>query len=119
MTFLKSIISKRLVRLLGLHIVVSLLLKLMVKYFNDSKATNVGATIAAIESLADQAKQLVVIAGGDAKGADLDALKPYLNDKVKALICFGKDAKALVSLTEKGHLTTNMHEAVQLAKAVK
>ncbi|MEI8676483.1 UDP-N-acetylmuramoyl-L-alanine--D-glutamate ligase [Pseudoalteromonas sp. Hal040] len=87
-----------------------------VKYFNDSKATNVGATIVAIESLADQAKQLVVIAGGDAKGADLDALKPYLNDKVKALICFGKDAKALVALTEKGHLTTNMHEAVQLAK---
>ncbi len=35
---------------------------------------------------------------------------------MKALICFGKDAKALVALTEKGHLTTNMHEAVQLAK---
>ncbi len=87
-----------------------------VKYFNDSKATNVGATIAAIESLADQAKQLVVIAGGDAKGADLDALKPYLNDKVKALVCFGKDAKALVALSDKGHLTSNMHEAVLLAK---
>ncbi|MFM9746015.1 glutamate ligase domain-containing protein, partial [Streptomyces brasiliscabiei] len=41
-----------------------------VKYFNDSKATNVGATIAAIDSLAEQAKQLIVIAGGDAKGAD-------------------------------------------------
>ncbi|MGS0498806.1 UDP-N-acetylmuramoyl-L-alanine--D-glutamate ligase [Pseudoalteromonas mariniglutinosa] len=87
-----------------------------VKYFNDSKATNVGATIAAIESLADQAKQLVVIAGGDAKGADLDSLKPYLQQQVKALICFGKDAKALVALTDKGHLTTNMEQAVALAK---
>ena len=87
-----------------------------VKYFNDSKATNVGATIAAIESLADQAKQLVVIAGGDAKGADLDSLKPYLQQQVKALICFGKDAKALVALTDKGHLTENMQQAVMLAK---
>ncbi len=87
-----------------------------VKYFNDSKATNVGATIAAIDSLADQAKQLIVIAGGDAKGADLDALKPYLQDKVKALICFGKDAQALVALTDKGRLTENMPQAVSLAK---
>lgn len=87
-----------------------------VTYFNDSKATNVGATIAAIESLADQAKQLIVIAGGDAKGADLDSLKPYLQQQVKALICFGKDAKALVALTDKGHLTNNMEQAVALAK---
>lgn len=87
-----------------------------VKYFNDSKATNVGATIAAIASLANQAKQLVVIAGGDAKGADLNALKPYLQDQLKALICFGKDANALVALTDKGHLTANMDEAVSLAK---
>ncbi|MBE0376601.1 UDP-N-acetylmuramoyl-L-alanine--D-glutamate ligase [Pseudoalteromonas prydzensis] len=87
-----------------------------VKYFNDSKATNVGATIAAIESLADQAQQLVVIAGGDAKGADLDSLKPYLQQQVKALICFGKDAKALVALSDKGHLTNNMEQAVALAK---
>ena len=32
------------------------------------------------------------------------------------MVCFGKDAKALVALSEKGHLTTSMHEAVQLAK---
>jgi len=87
-----------------------------VKYFNDSKATNVGATIAAIDSLSEQAHQLIVIAGGDAKGADLDALKPHLQDKVKALICFGKDARALVALTDKGHLTLSMQEAVNLAK---
>ncbi len=87
-----------------------------VKYFNDSKATNVGATIAAIDSLAGEQQNLVVIAGGDAKGADLEALKPYVEQHVKALICFGKDAKELVALTAKGHLTTNMSEAVALAK---
>ncbi|WP_372859157.1 UDP-N-acetylmuramoyl-L-alanine--D-glutamate ligase [Pseudoalteromonas sp.] len=87
-----------------------------VKYFNDSKATNVGATIAAIDSLAGEQQSLVVIAGGDAKGADLEALKPYIEQHVKALICFGKDAKELVALTAKGHLTTNMSEAVALAK---
>ena len=87
-----------------------------VKYFNDSKATNVGATIAAIDSLAGEQQNLVVIAGGDAKGADLEALKPYVEQHVKALICFGKDAKELMALTAKGHLTTNMSEAVALAK---
>ncbi|MBQ4833853.1 UDP-N-acetylmuramoyl-L-alanine--D-glutamate ligase [Pseudoalteromonas sp. MMG010] len=89
-----------------------------VKYFNDSKATNVGATIAAIDSLAGDTQNLIVIAGGDAKGADLDVLTPYLEKHVKALICFGKDAKALVALTAKGHLTQNMYEAVNLASAI-
>lgn len=87
-----------------------------VKYFNDSKATNIGATITAIDSLAGEQQNLVVIAGGDAKGADLEALKPYIEQHVKAFICFGKDAKELVALTAKGHLTTNMSEAVALAK---
>lgn len=87
-----------------------------VKYFNDSKATNVGATIAAIDSLATNGQQLIVIAGGDAKGADLNALTPYLQQHVKALICFGKDAKDLMALTNKSHLTNNMSEAVTLAK---
>jgi UDP-N-acetylmuramoylalanine--D-glutamate ligase len=87
-----------------------------VKYFNDSKATNVGATIAAIDSLASDGENLIVIAGGDAKGADLSALKPYLQQHVKAFICFGKNANDLLALTRKGHLTNNMHEAVVLAK---
>lgn len=87
-----------------------------VKYFNDSKATNVGATIAAIDSLASSEKQLIVIAGGDAKGADLTPLIPYLQRSVKALICFGKDANALMALSDSSHLTNNMNEAVALAK---
>jgi len=89
-----------------------------VKYFNDSKATNVGATIAAIDSLASDGENLIVIAGGDAKGADLNALKPYIQRHVKALICFGKDASDLAAITNKSYLTNNMEEAVTLAKVL-
>ncbi|WP_273049788.1 UDP-N-acetylmuramoyl-L-alanine--D-glutamate ligase [Pseudoalteromonas sp.] len=89
-----------------------------VKYFNDSKATNVGATIAAIDSLASDDENLIVIAGGDAKGADLNALKPYIEQHVKALICFGKDASDLAVITNKSYLTNNMEEAVALAKVL-
>ncbi len=50
-----------------------------VKWIDDSKATNVGATIAAIEGLAPITKgKIILIAGGDSKGADLSALKPAL-----------------------------------------
>jgi UDP-N-acetylmuramoylalanine--D-glutamate ligase len=89
-----------------------------VQYFNDSKATNVGATIAAIDSLATAQQNLVVIAGGDAKGADLNPLKPYIKNHLKALICFGKDANALAALSSKAHLVNNMQEAVTLAKVL-
>ena len=89
-----------------------------VKYFNDSKATNVGATIAAIDSLASDGENLIVIAGGDAKGADLNALKPYIEQHVKALICFGKDASDLAAITNKNYLTNNMEEAVALVNVL-
>ena len=89
-----------------------------VKYFNDSKATNVGATISAIDSLASDGENLIVIAGGDAKGADLNALKPYIEQHVKALICFGKDASDLAAITNKSYLTNNMEEAVALANVL-
>ncbi len=47
-----------------------------VNYYDDSKATNVGAALAAIEGLgADIAGKLVLIAGGDGKGADFSALQ--------------------------------------------
>lgn len=47
-----------------------------VSYYDDSKATNVGAALAAIEGLgADIDGKLVLIAGGDGKGADFSALR--------------------------------------------
>ena len=84
-----------------------------VHYINDSKATNVGATVAAIESFAALFEQIILIAGGDAKGADLSALQAPLESQVSALIVFGKDAKALsLLLLDKSYLVENMAQAL-------
>ncbi len=60
-----------------------------VSWVNDSKATNVGACIAALNGFKGN---VVLIAGGDAKGADMSALLPILQSKVKLVILIGKDA---------------------------
>ncbi|UTA48867.1 UDP-N-acetylmuramoyl-L-alanine--D-glutamate ligase [Simiduia sp. 21SJ11W-1] len=69
-----------------------------VTYINDSKGTNVGATLAAIEGFADNEHKLVLIAGGDGKGADFSPLKAAFGKHLRALIVIGKDAKALAAL---------------------
>ena len=63
-----------------------------VDWYNDSKATNIGAVVAALNSLGPLYKKCVVIAGGDAKGADLSELKPVMCQYVSHLILLGKDA---------------------------
>ncbi|WP_151173282.1 UDP-N-acetylmuramoyl-L-alanine--D-glutamate ligase [Pseudoalteromonas ruthenica] len=88
-----------------------------VRYFNDSKATNVGATLAAIKGLAAEPGRLILLAGGDAKGADLTPLKETLAEQVAELICFGKDGDAIAALKPGSHRVSGMGEAVQKAKA--
>jgi UDP-N-acetylmuramoylalanine--D-glutamate ligase len=64
-----------------------------VTYVNDSKATNVGATLAALEGFGDRdERKLVLIAGGDGKGADFTALRAAVRRYVKAVVVFGRDA---------------------------
>ena len=65
-----------------------------VAYINDSKATNVGATQAALGGLGG-CRDIVLIAGGDAKGAAFDALAPAVAKHVAQLVLVGRDAKAL------------------------
>ncbi len=60
-----------------------------VDYFDDSKGTNVGATLAALEGLG---RKVVLIAGGDGKGQDFSPLKPALERHGRALILIGRDA---------------------------
>ncbi len=88
-----------------------------VAWYNDSKATNVGATIAALNGL--DASGIILIAGGQGKGQDFSALKHAVEEKVKHLILLGEDAELLrkeladntpVSLVE------NLQQAVSLAK---
>lgn len=67
-----------------------------VDYYNDSKATNVGAALAAIEGFAaDVQGKLVLIAGGDGKGADFTALAGPVSQHCRAVVLLGRDADRL------------------------
>jgi UDP-N-acetylmuramoylalanine--D-glutamate ligase len=66
-----------------------------VEYFDDSKGTNVGATLAAISGLGIERK-IVVILGGDGKGQDFSPLIEVVSKFVRAVVCMGKD-KAIIS----------------------
>lgn len=69
-----------------------------VNYYDDSKATNVGAALAAIEGLgADINGKLVLIAGGDGKGADFSALKAPVATHCRAVVLLGRDAELLAA----------------------
>lgn len=74
-----------------------------VAYINDSKGTNVGATLAALEGLGSkQAKTIHLLAGGVGKGADFSPLAPALAKFVKHLYVFGKDAGKIIDIVPDG-----------------
>jgi len=58
-------------------------------WYDDSKGTNVGATVAALEGLG---RKVVLIAGGDGKGQDFSPLGPALAGHARALVLLGRDA---------------------------
>jgi len=67
-----------------------------VDFYDDSKATNVGAALAAIEGLGqDMTGKLILIAGGDGKGADFAPLRGPVADYCRALVLIGRDAALL------------------------
>ncbi|WP_137818124.1 UDP-N-acetylmuramoyl-L-alanine--D-glutamate ligase [Pseudomonas sp. 2FG] len=69
-----------------------------VSYYDDSKATNVGAALAAIEGLgADIVGKLVLVAGGDGKGADFSALRAPVGKHCRAVLLLGRDAQLLAA----------------------
>jgi UDP-N-acetylmuramoylalanine--D-glutamate ligase len=86
-----------------------------VRYINDSKGTNVGATLAAVGGLAGP---LVVIAGGDGKGQDFAPLAAAFRGKVRAAVLIGRDAglieTALAGTCETARVES-MEEAVRAA----
>ncbi len=64
-----------------------------VEWVNDSKGTNVGATLTAINSLAKQATgKIILLAGGVGKEADFSALAPAVSQYCKQVVLFGRDA---------------------------
>lgn len=84
-----------------------------VRYVDDSKGTNVGATVAALKGVQGP---LVLIAGGQGKGQDFTALRPWVAGKVRAAILIGQDAEALAGAL-KG--STTVHRAADMAAAVR
>ncbi len=66
-----------------------------VAYYNDSKGTNVGATIAAINGLANPNGKLVVLLGGDGKGQDFAPLADCLSKHAHVAVCYGQDGAVI------------------------
>jgi UDP-N-acetylmuramoylalanine--D-glutamate ligase len=86
-----------------------------IRYINDSKGTNVGATLAAVNGLSGP---LVIIAGGDGKGQDFTPLANAFRGKVRTAILLGRDAAlietALAGICHTARVET-MPEAVRAA----
>ncbi|MBT0585523.1 UDP-N-acetylmuramoyl-L-alanine--D-glutamate ligase [Alteromonas oceanisediminis] len=90
-----------------------------VRWINDSKATNPGAARVSIMGARAQTQgKLIVVMGGDGKGADLSALKPLLEDAVDYLITLGVDGKVIMALVDNSVYVDNMQQAVNVAKRV-
>lgn len=90
-----------------------------VQFIDDSKATNIASTQAAIVGLG-QNDNIVLIAGGDAKGADISELAESLAGKVKSIVALGQDKEQFLSLLPAGkvQLATSMTEAVSITQSL-
>jgi UDP-N-acetylmuramoylalanine--D-glutamate ligase len=85
--------------------------------FDDSKGTNVGATVAAIEGLgADRTPaKLVVILGGDGKGQDFAPLLAPLQRHARAVATIGRDAEVIERVLAALQVPVQRHESLELA----
>ncbi len=87
-------------------------------WINDSKGTNVGASVAAIESVPGK---LVLIAGGDGKGADFRPLAAALGERARGAVLLGKDAPEIANVLGpvcRTRLVESMAAAVQAAQEI-
>ncbi|NVD07406.1 UDP-N-acetylmuramoyl-L-alanine--D-glutamate ligase [Vibrio sp. JPW-9-11-11] len=83
-----------------------------VKWVNDSKATNVASTMAALAGL-ELAGKLYLLVGGVGKGADFSQLGPVLAPLDVQLCCFGQDAEQFMTLHPSARRFDTMHEIIQ------
>lgn len=89
-----------------------------VKYYNDSKATSVDATVKALEAFKDEAGKVVLIIGGRGKRAPYSPLASLVQRKVRKLVVIGEDAAAIdIELGEyaPGERAVDMQDAVNRA----
>jgi UDP-N-acetylmuramoylalanine--D-glutamate ligase len=86
-----------------------------VEYFDDSKGTNVGATVAALQGLGVE-RRLVVILGGDGKGQDFSPLADPVARHARAVLLIGRDAGRIRQALSGGSVP--LHDAPDLPQAV-
>ena len=89
-----------------------------VAYVDDSKGTNVGATVAALDGLGSEGRKLVVILGGDGKGQDFSPLVGPVVRHARAVVLIGRDAPAIRAVLEQGARGVPLHAAGTLPEAV-
>lgn len=93
-----------------------------VRWYNDSKGTNPGATVAALDGMVESGSsaRVVLIAGGDGKGADFGPLAPAVARVARAVVLIGRDAP-LIEAVLAGSVplfhATDMADAVRQAAA--
>jgi len=92
-----------------------------VSWFNDSKGTNVGSSVAAIQGLADSVQgRLFLIVGGEGKDADFSPLASAMQGAVDQAVVFGRDAQviedAIAGVTDVKKVET-MYEGVEWIKS--
>lgn len=88
-----------------------------VEAYDDSKGTNVGATVAALTGLgADKApSRLVVILGGDGKGQDFTPLRDPVRHHARAVATIGRDAADIEAALQGTDVTVQRHETLEAA----
>lgn len=89
-----------------------------VNWYNDSKGTNVGATVAAIDGLPGKH---VLIAGGQSKAADFVPLRAVAEQKLRAMVLIGEDAGTIARCIDEVvpvRIATDMKQAVEFAVAL-
>ena len=90
-----------------------------VEYYDDSKGTNVGATVAALDGLGAEGRRLVVILGGDGKGQDFTPLAAPVARHARAVVLIGRDASQIRAALAPVAAQVPMHDAETLQEAVR
>jgi UDP-N-acetylmuramoylalanine--D-glutamate ligase len=92
-----------------------------VRWYDDSKGTNVGSTVAALSGLARPDSKVVLIAGGDGKGQDFSPLREALARTARAVVLIGRDALRIEAAVSGAGVTVlraaSMDQAVGFAAA--
>jgi UDP-N-acetylmuramoylalanine--D-glutamate ligase len=93
-----------------------------VTWYDDSKGTNVGATVAALNGLGGAGRKVVVILGGDGKGQDFSPLEQAVASHARGAVLIGRDGPLIEKVIGAGNVAIesaiDMEDAVRRARAL-